>query len=160
MTQLSARMLMLLAGLGSAALFFGALFFQFVIGVEPCAMCFWQRWPHRVGIILGLIGAAIPRAIIAAAGAINMAVSFGLAAFHTGVERQWWDGPASCTSRGVDLTASECGLLDPNCGNAIALCDEISWSLFGLSMANYNAVISLVLLGLCVAAFRKARAKA
>lgn len=156
-SSLSRRTLLILAGLGSAGLFFGALFFQFVIGVEPCAMCYWQRWPHRVGMVIGLIGGFVPRALIAWVGALNMAVSTGLGAFHSGVERGWWPGPASCTSSGAGLGADECGLMDPNCASTVVLCDEISWQLFGLSMANYNTVFSLVLLAICVmAALRKA----
>lgn len=156
LSLLSRRTLLILVGLGSAALFFGALFFQFVIGLEPCAMCFWQRWPHRAGIAIGVIGGIFPKALVAWAGALNMAVSTGLAVFHSGVERGWWIGPASCTSRGVDLLTSDCGLLDPDCGTPVVLCDQISWQFLGLSMANYNAITSLVLLSLCVMAARRA----
>ena len=153
--SLSRRTLILLAGLGSAGLFFGALFFQFVLNVQPCAMCFWQRWPHRIGIVVGLVGVAVPRALVAWAGALNMAVSTGLAVFHSGVERHWWDGPASCTSRGVDL-AADCGLIDPDCGVPVVLCDEIAWQMFGLSMANYNALFSLVMMVMLIMAARRA----
>jgi len=153
---LSRRGLIGLAALGSAGLFFGALFFQFVLGVQPCAMCYWQRWPHRIGIALGIVGLAIPKALLAWAGALNMAVSAGLAMYHTGVERHWWLGPSSCTSRGVDLLSSECGLLDPDCGTAIVLCDEIAWQMFGLSMANYNVIFSLIFMGLWIMAARRA----
>jgi len=156
LSSLSRRTLMILAGLGAAGLFFGALGFQYIGGLDPCAMCFWQRWPHRVGIALGLIGAFAPLMIVAWAGALTMAVSVGLAAFHTGVERHWWDGPATCTSRGLDLINADCGLLDPNCGNAIVMCDEIPWQLFGLSMANYNVLASLVLMAIWIMAARRA----
>lgn len=156
LSTLTRRNLILLAALGSAGLFFGALFFQFVLGVLPCKMCYWQRWPHRIGILLGIIGLAIPKALIAWAAALNMAVSTGLAVYHSGVERAWWEGPASCTSSGQDLLNSECGLLDPDCGTGIVLCDEISWQLFGLSMANYNAIISVILLGVWIMAARRA----
>jgi disulfide bond formation protein DsbB len=152
---LSRRTLILLAGLGSAGLFFGALFFQFVLNVQPCAMCFWQRWPHRIGIVVGLVGVAVPRALVAWAGALNMAVSTGLAVFHSGVERHWWDGPASCTSRGVDL-AADCGLIDPDCGAPVVLCDEIAWQMFGLSMANYNVIFSLLMMVMLIMAARRA----
>ncbi|WP_071674801.1 disulfide bond formation protein B [Nioella nitratireducens] len=156
LNSLSRRNLILLAGLGSAALFLGALFFQFVIGIEPCTMCFWQRWPHRIGIGLGLVGLAFPRAIVAWLGGLNMLVSTGLAMYHTGVERHWWLGPTTCTSRGVDLSAaSDCGLLDPDCGAPIVLCDQIAWDLFGLSMANYNVIISLGLAVIWVMAARR-----
>lgn len=153
---LTRRMLLILVGLGSAALFFGALIFQFGFGVEPCAMCYWQRWPHRLGIVIGAVGGFIPKPLIAWAGALNMAVSTGLAAFHSGVERHWWDGPASCTSRGMDLLNSDCGLLDPNCGAPIVLCDEISWQFLGLSMANYNVFASAIMMVMCVVAARRA----
>ncbi|WP_420397842.1 disulfide bond formation protein B [Nioella sp.] len=154
--SLTRRTLLILVGLGSAGLFFGALIFQYGFGVQPCAMCYWQRWPHRVGILVGLFGGLIPKALIAWAGALNMAVSTGLAVFHSGVERHWWDGPASCTSRGVDLLNSECGLLDPDCGTGIVLCDEISWQFLGLSMANYNAFASAIMLVMCIMAARRA----
>ncbi len=156
LSTLSRRNLILLAALGAAGLFFGALFFQYVVGLAPCAMCFWQRWPHRVAIVLGIAGVIFPNALLAWSGALTMAVSVGLAVFHSGVERHWWNGPATCTSRGADLATADCGLLDPNCGTAIVLCDEIPWELFGLSMANYNAIISLVLMGLWIMAARRA----
>ena len=54
LASLTRRNLILLAALGSAGLFFGALFFQFVLGVLPCKMCYWQRWPHRIGILAAL----------------------------------------------------------------------------------------------------------
>ncbi len=156
LNSMSRRNLILLAALGSAGLFFGALFFQYVIGIEPCKMCFWQRWPHRIAIGLGIVGVFYARSIVAWAGGLTMLVSTGLAIYHTGVERHWWLGPTTCTSRGVDLSAaSDCGLLDPNCGAPIVLCDQIAWDLFGLSMANYNAIISLVLMVIWVLAARR-----
>ncbi len=156
LNSLTTRHLIILAGLGALSLWMGALFFQYVIGLAPCAMCFWQRWPHRVAVGLGLIGVAVPRAIVAWSGALTMIVSAGLAFYHSGVERHWWLGPSSCTSRGVDLATAECGLLDPNCGTAIVLCDEIPWALFGLSMANYNVLASLVLAAIWAMAARRA----
>lgn len=156
LSSLSRRHLMILAGLGAAALFFGALGFQYIGGLDPCTMCFWQRWPHRVAIGLGILGALLPLAIVAWAGALSMAVSVGLAVFHSGVERHWWNGPATCTSRGVNLATPDCGLTDFDCGNAIVLCDQISWQMFGLSMANYNVLASLLLMVIWIMAARRA----
>jgi disulfide bond formation protein DsbB len=153
---LTYRFLVALAGAGSAAILLGAFGFQHIGGLEPCAMCFWQRWPHAIAIAIAALGLALPRAFIALAGALNMAVSAGLAIFHSGVERQWWIGPSSCTSRGVDLTSGDCGLLDPTCGTAIVLCDQIPWAMFGLSMANYNVFGSLALMGVWLLAAKKA----
>ena len=153
---LSYRLLILLAGAGSAAILLGAFGFQHLGGFEPCAMCFWQRWPHAIAIAITALGLAIPRAFFALCGALNMLVSFGLATFHSGVERHWWDGPTSCTSRGVDLSSADCGLLDPTCGAPIVLCDQISWQFLGLSMANYNVFMSLALMVIWLMAARRA----
>lgn len=150
------RTLSALAGAGSAALLIGAFGFQHLGGVEPCAMCFWQRWPHAVAIVVAALAVALPRAVFALAGALTMLVSTGLAIFHTGVERDWWEGPSSCTSSGGGLATPDCGLLDLDCGTPVVMCDEISWQLFGLSMANYNALFSLVLVAIWIMAARRA----
>lgn len=127
-----------LAALGSALLLAGAFVFQ-ALGYQPCAMCIWQRWPHVVAIAAGLIALRLP--VVAWLGAAAMAVSAGLGLYHTGVERDWWEGPASCTGGG-DL-----GDLLSTAGTLV-MCDDVAWELFGLSMASWNAVASLVLLGL------------
>lgn len=152
---LTFRTLALLAGLGSAALLIGAFGFQHLGGFEPCAMCFWQRWPHGLAIVLALLALALPLALVALAGALTMLVSTGLAVFHTGVERHWWSGPTSCTARGGGLDTSECGLLDLDCGTPVVLCDQISWQFIGLSMANYNTIASLVLVAIWLMAARR-----
>ncbi len=48
----------LLAALGSGALLGGAYYFQYVVGLAPCEMCYWQRWPHMVAIAAGLAAVA------------------------------------------------------------------------------------------------------
>ncbi len=48
----------LLAALGSGALLGGALYFQYGMGLAPCEMCHWQRWPHMVAIAAGLLALA------------------------------------------------------------------------------------------------------
>ena len=153
---LTYRLLVGLAGVGSAAILLGAFGFQYIGGLDPCAMCLWQRWPHAIAIGIAGLGLLASRAIFALAGALTMAVSTGIAFFHSGVERHWWIGPSSCTSRGVDLTGGDCGLLDPTCGSAIVLCDQIPWAMFGLSMANYNVIGSLVLMAIWLLAAKKA----
>ena len=55
--QLPSR-LGLLALLGSGALLLGAYYFQYVVGLAPCEMCYWQRYPHMVAIVAGLAALA------------------------------------------------------------------------------------------------------
>ncbi len=137
--------LILLATLGSAGLLAGAFVFQ-ALGFAPCAMCLWQRWPHAAAVVLGALALTVaPARPLAWLGALAAAVSGGLGVYHTGVERDWWDGPASC-SGGDGLGALDGAALLPGAEIApVVLCDEVAWELFGLSMASWNASVSFAL---------------
>lgn len=146
--------LILLAALGSFGLLAGAFFFQ-ALGWAPCAMCLWQRWPHAAAIVIGALGYLAPSRAVAALGAVSMAIGSSLALFHTGVERDWWEGPASCTSSGDGLSGLSGDALLPGATTdapALVLCDAFTPFLFGLSMANWNLLASLGLLALWLVA--------
>jgi disulfide bond formation protein DsbB len=133
-------------GAVSAALLLGALGFQYLGHLPPCEMCMWQRWPHLAAAIVGLIGgwavsrragqhpAAAPLAFVTA---LLVAISGLIGAYHAGVEWHWWAGPSQCTGSALKYT----GTLDLNA--PVAMCDRAAWRLFGISMAGYNAIISL-----------------
>ncbi|QBY00457.1 disulfide bond formation protein B [Rhodophyticola sp. CCM32] len=141
------RSLILLAGLGSAGLLLAAYGFEYIGGLAPCAMCLWQRWPHMAAIALGALGAALPSTLIAVLGGLTMLGNAGLALFHTGVEKDWWEGPQSCTGAAAqDLGAmSAADLLATDTGPRIVLCDQVSWEMVGLSMASWNGLACLAL---------------
>jgi disulfide bond formation protein DsbB len=150
--------LMALAALGSVGLLAAAFTFQYLGGMAPCAMCLWQRWPHAVAVALGAVGLALPYAVIAWAGALSMLTGAGIAVLHTGVERGWWILNLECTGGGDSLRDMDMSaLLDPTQGESIVLCTDVAWSLLGLSMASWNAIASLVLMGLWIAAARARR---
>ena len=159
MTGLATRRnLIALAGLGSLGLFLGALYFQYVEGLLPCVMCLWQRWPHRAAIALAAVGVAIPSALIAWLGAASALVGAGLALLHTGVEREWWEGPQVCGASAAQdvgsLSVEE--LFDTTSGPQLVLCNEVAWEFLGLSMASWNGIACLVLLAIWVTAARRA----
>ena len=137
----------LLAGLCSLALLAGALAFQYLGGLAPCPMCIWQRWPHVAAALIAFAATTLLwrlRRPLAVAGAATMGTSAGLGAYHAGVEQGWWQGPAGCS--GVDpsgLTPDE--LLTRLAGTPLVRCDEIAWEFLGVSMAGWNAIISLLL---------------
>ncbi len=154
---LTRRHLIAIAGLGSLGLFLGALYFQYVVGLLPCAMCLWQRWPHRIAIVLSVVGVVIPHAILAWLGAATALVGAGLALLHTGVERAWWDGPQVCgASAAQDLGAMSVeDLFDTTSGPQLVLCNEVAWEFLGLSMASWNGLACLVLAAIWVMAARR-----
>ncbi|MFL6689155.1 MAG: disulfide bond formation protein B [Alphaproteobacteria bacterium] len=133
-------------GLLSAALLLAVLGFQYLGRLPPCEMCLWQRWPHLAAAIVGLIGGgavasgllsrglARPLAMFAA---VLVAISGAIAVYHAGVEWHWWAGPSQCTGSAFKYT----GTLDLNA--PVVMCDRAAWRLLGLSLAGYNAIISL-----------------
>ena len=146
-----------LAGLGAAAMLGGAYFvFQLGLGLAPCEMCIWQRWPHGIAIALAALWFAAPRLRrpVAGLGALAMAVSAGLALFHTGVERKWWEGITECSvAQGTELSTDD--LLAQIMNAPVVRCDQVAWELLGLSMASWNGVVSLLLLACWAVAARR-----
>ena len=139
-----------IAAFGSFALLAGAYTFEY-LGYPPCQMCYWQRWPHFAAVAIGLLATLIPARLWPYLGALAAATTSGIGIYHTGVERGWWEGPTSCTGGGLDLTSD---LLSTS-GDRLIMCDQVSWELFTLSMASWNALFSAALVLIWLAAARK-----
>lgn len=153
----NARILGQLAAAGSFGILAGAYFFQHVLGYAPCEICLWQRWPHAAAILLGLALFVIPAKAIYALGALAASVTGTLGIYHTGIERKWWPGPSSCTGSGDGLSGlGGTDLLNFNDAPPLVLCDQVSWEMFGLSMASYNALASFGFMAIWLVALRRA----
>ena len=131
----------LLALLIPAALLGGALLSQYVGGLYPCEMCYWQRWPHGAAILLAIIALMSPlRAtrtrLIVLLAAFLIAISGAIGVFHAGVEYGWWEGITTCTTNGASS-------LEDIMNVPLVRCDQVQWSLFGISLAGFNAILSL-----------------
>lgn len=152
------RILTLLAAGGSFALLAGAFFFQ-ALGWAPCAMCLWQRWPHAAAVLFGGASLVTSGPLMPVLGGISALTTGGIAVYHSGVERKWWEGPDSCTGSGDDLGGLTGDALLPGAGEAptLVLCDAFEPFLFGLTMANWNALASF---GLAVIWFMAASKRA
>jgi disulfide bond formation protein DsbB len=132
-------------GAVALALVLGALGFQYIGNYPPCEMCHWQRWPHIAAAVIGLGGGILLSTghqnarlatAIALLAILGVAVSGGLGVFHAGVEWHFWPGPTACTT-GFKFN----GTLDLNAPTPY--CDRAAWRLFGISLAGYNALVSL-----------------
>jgi disulfide bond formation protein DsbB len=140
--------LILIATLGSAAILGGAFAFQYIGGLAPCQLCLWQRWPHAAAILIGLVALLSGWRGLAWLGALAALATAGIGFFHVGVEQLWWEGLATCTAGSIE-GISTADLLDPTKDvAAVVRCDEIAWSLFGVSMAGWNVIASLGFAGL------------
>jgi disulfide bond formation protein DsbB len=137
------RLARLLALLIPAGLLGGALISQYGFGLYPCEMCHWQRWPHYAALVPAIAaflvrgrGRDTQRVLIAIA-ALLIAISGAIGILHAGVEYGWWEGLTRCSSPTGART------LDDIMNTPLIRCDVPQWTLFGLSLAGYNAIFSL-----------------
>src|SRR6201996_1967168 len=139
----------------AAATIAGAWFFQLVLDIVPCPMCLEQRWAYYAIIPLAIllaIGArqGAPRGVLLAGlGLIALAAlcNAGYGAYHAGVEWKFWPGPSSCTGA-TTLNLGGGSLLDQLDKVKVVPCDVVQWHLLGISLAGYNALISLLMAAL------------
>lgn len=146
------------AATGSLVLLLIALGSQYLGGLAPCPLCIWQRWPHAVAVAIGLALLAWPRRGLAAVGAIVVLAGVAVAAYHAGIEAGWWPGPTTCTG-GADVGGmSPEALTEQLLATPVVRCDEVAWSLFGISMAGWNAILSALLVWLWARAYASSSA--
>lgn len=138
------RLLALLVPLG---LLGGALGSQYIGGLYPCEMCYWQRWPHGAAIVLAALAftaaADSPRSrTLTLLAALAIAISGAIGVYHAGVELKIFEGVTTCATAAASA-ASTAELLDQLMRVPLVRCDQVQWSFLGVSMAGWNAIISL-----------------
>jgi len=130
-----------------AALLAGAYYFQYAVGLAPCEMCYWQRWAHFAALLFAAIafagGGRLPdrgRSLVWLA-ALAVLASGAIGFYHAGVEAGYFEGFTQCTSTVSGSSADE--LLKAIMAAPVVRCDQIQWSWLGISMAGWNAILSL-----------------
>ncbi|WP_427965961.1 disulfide bond formation protein B [Altererythrobacter sp.] len=122
-----------------AALLGGAYISQYVFGLFPCELCWWQRYPHFLALALALLSfVAPPRQLWIGFAALAIIGSGVIGGYHAGVEYGWWEGLTACTAT-VDMGANP---LDAIMNAPMVRCDQAQWTLFGISLAGWNFLIS------------------
>jgi disulfide bond formation protein DsbB len=122
------------------ALLGGAYVSQYVFGLYPCEMCWWQRYPHFAALAFAIIAFVRPPGDVwTALAGLALAVSGAIGAFHAGVEYGWWEGLTACST---DLGSAGRDPLEAIMDAPLVRCDVAPWSLFGISLAGWNFLFS------------------
>lgn len=135
-----------LAFIVPAALLAGALGSQYIGGLHPCEMCHWQRWPHYAAVLLAAGSFAVRggadqgRSLVWLAGLAILSSGF-IGVYHSGVEAGLFEGITQCST--VSAGGSSADILADIMATPLVRCDQVQWSLFGISMAGWNALISI-----------------
>jgi disulfide bond formation protein DsbB len=124
----------------------GALGSQYLGGLYPCEMCWWQRYPHAVAILLAALAFTAPAVssrarTLTLLAAVAIAISGAIGVYHAGVELGIFEGFTTCTS--TTRAASTDELLKQLMKVPLVRCDEVQWSFLGVSLAGWNAILSL-----------------
>ncbi|WP_439602340.1 disulfide bond formation protein B [Devosia sp.] len=124
----------------------GAWGSQLFGGLVPCELCLEQRLPYYWGLpllaLVLILWHRLPRAVWYVGLALVLLTfiwSTYLAGYHAGVEYGFWPGPTACTGTGVDVSFSD--LTNINAARVVP-CDKIQFSLFGVTLAGANTLIS------------------
>ena len=118
----------------------GAYIAQYGFGLAPCEMCWWQRYPHFAAVAFAVVAWLRPPGRTAVALAAQMiAISGVIGLFHAGVEYDWWEGLTACST---DNLAGSGNALDAIMNAPLVRCDVAPWSLFGISLAGWNFLLS------------------
>jgi disulfide bond formation protein DsbB len=136
----------LIALLLPIALLGGALGSQYLGGLHPCEMCYWQRWPHAAAILVAALAFAAPAQsprsrTLTLFAALGIAVSGVIGVYHAGVEAKIFEGFTQCTALGKGLSNAD--LLKQITHAPLVRCDEVQFRFLGISMAGWNAILSL-----------------
>jgi disulfide bond formation protein DsbB len=128
------------------ALLGGALGSQYFGGLHPCEMCYWQRWPHAAAILLAALSFTAPAAsqrsrTLVLLAALAIAISGAIGVYHAGVEAKIFEGFTQCTTLIKGGTTAD--LLNQLTHAPLIRCDQVQFRFLGISMAGWNAILSL-----------------
>jgi disulfide bond formation protein DsbB len=133
-----------------------ALVSEYWVGLAPCALCLWERWPYRVIVVLGLVAAVLPRG--AARALLWLAVlaalaDAALATVHVGVEQHLWPSPLPECAAPTFNGGSIADMLKAMPAQPAKPCDAPNFLIPGLPVSMtamdllYAATFALVLAG-------------
>lgn len=116
-------------------------------GLWPCEMCWWQRWAHMAALGLGLLSLLLSRTpdrgrSFVWLAALAIFASGAIGAYHAGVEAGLFEGFTQCTAAATAGGSTD-DLLNAIMDAPLVRCDEVQWSFLGISMAGWNAIVSI-----------------
>ena len=130
-------------GLLSITAIGSALIAEYHFFLEPCKMCLKQREPYYAIILLFLLFIILRwQKSIWFFIFVQILVIYGLfySLWHVGIENKFLPGPSGC-SGGLELTNNASSLKDQIMSKAVVNCEDIIWSMFGLSAATINSLL-------------------
>ena len=142
----SKNQILIILGLVNISILLSAYFIQYILKIPPCAMCYYQRIPYYLAIVvifLALFKIVNFRTLFSILILLSF-ISISLGLYHVGIEQGFLSELNSCSNNiKVDDTAN---LLKELQKQSVVSCKDISFKIFGLSLAAINSITSVVLM--------------
>ena len=123
-----------------------AYYIQYILKVPPCPMCQYQRIPYYLAIVVlggfffNIMNFKKLILVLIFLSFINIAISF----YHIGIEQGFFNELTSCKDNlGANNTQE---LLKKLSNKGIVSCKEVSFRIFGFSLATLNFLVNIALL--------------
>lgn len=130
---------------------------EHVFGIQACQLCYYERYVYMAAGVVALLGGVLNRKVCLGTLSLIFLFGFGLSFYHVGIQQGWFDLPSFCQTAIFDPNASIEDLRAQLLGTPMITCNVVSWDLFGISLAGYNALASLILSVLTFGLYRKNR---
>ena len=123
----------------------GALIAEYVFNLQPCELCLKQRHPYYFFIMITILTLIIlPLHKLLSSFLIQLCAIYGMfySIWHVGVENGMIKGPSGC-STGLAISSDTADLKEQILNKQVVSCDEVIWTLFGISAATINTLLLL-----------------
>ena len=131
----------------SSLMLLSAFYLEYFHNAFPCDLCITQRWFHALIISYSLIAIFISKSrfftnkLILIGLSITWIASSVSGLYHFGIEMNFWKGPDECSSA-IDFSKDTLKYL---LNKSPIKCDEVMFKVLGLSLAGWNAIMSLAM---------------
>ena len=133
-----------------------AFYVEYVLEHKPCNLCLLQRLPYILSIILIILVTIfknLERLLFLFLSLIFLLGSL-LALYHVGIERSLISESYIC-GNGIDTSSTDKTEILNQLENKVISCKDVTFTIFGLSLATINTFISAVIATITLKIFLK-----
>tara|TARA_X000000368_G_scaffold25101_1_gene19027 strand:+ start:26 stop:511 length:486 start_codon:yes stop_codon:yes gene_type:complete len=123
-----------------------AYFIEYILGHQPCNLCVYERIPYFLAILIVLINYKYNKLekYLILSLAIIFLIATILSLYHLGIEQGFIQESLLCDlEKGANIVDKD-EILKQLQQKSIS-CKDVTFKIFGLSLTNYNIIISLLL---------------
>tara|TARA_B100001123_G_scaffold113173_1_gene131805 strand:+ start:96 stop:575 length:480 start_codon:yes stop_codon:yes gene_type:complete len=132
-----------------------AYIIEYALGHEPCRLCVYQRFPYIVSILLVLSILLIKKNVKIHLLLLSLVSLLGavLAFYHFGIEQGFFSESIVCESQNLQEGLTKQDILKQLKQSTIS-CKDVNFTLFGLSLASINIIVSFILFMIFIRLYR------